>query len=150
MILSRAYMPGSPGVLEQLLTESLFWEEGRQGTGYLKANLKQDLPCVKFVADKLVEVIGNPIDSFDSYLLHYPAGTYIPPHTDDIIFGKKHVRANATLRQPITGGILHIGTPGYAVHLSVGDIFIFEPNAIEHYVTECGQDRYVLSVGTII
>ncbi|HVI41926.1 MAG TPA: hypothetical protein VM577_14845 [Anaerovoracaceae bacterium] len=150
MILHRTYMPGAAAILEQLLYEPLFWEQGRQATGYLKANLKQDLPCVKFVADKLSEVIGNEIESFDSYLLHYPEGTYIPSHTDDIVFGRKHVRANATLRQPLTGGCLHIGTPGFPVHLSVGDIFIFEPNAMEHYVTMCDQDRYVLSVGTII
>lgn len=151
MIFNIKYLPRAANILETILKkENLNWEEGRQKTAYKKAALRKDLLCVKFVVKLLQETVGVPIDLFDSYLLHYPDGSYIPMHTDDALFGNKHIRANAILKQPISGGQLYLGDPGIIIPLEVEDVFIFEPNAVEHRVTVCDGDRYVLSIGTII
>ena len=60
------------------------WEQGRQGTGYLKRLLLRG-------------------KTWDLYLLKYPEGSYIPAHKDPVP-GFEHHRINIVLIKPKAGG----------------------------------------------
>jgi hypothetical protein len=65
----------------------LWWEKGRQNTGY----------------DKLLWAINPFIIPFDCYLLRVPEGTQIPPHRDPVTAGR-HYRLNIIVKRSPSGG----------------------------------------------
>ena len=106
------------------------WQRGRQGTGYdkmLLATAKWPLP-------------------FDSYLIRYPEGSAIPPHTDPVQSGR-HYRLNVVLKSPKSGGEFICATPIFATKR----VKLFRPDACEHSVTQVvGGSRYVFSLGWVL
>jgi hypothetical protein len=106
------------------------WQRGRQGSGYdkmLLATAKWPLP-------------------FDSYLIRYPEGSAIPPHTDPVQSGR-HYRLNIILKSPKSGGEFICATPIFATKR----IKLFRPDACEHSVTQVvGGSRYVFSLGWVL
>ncbi len=101
---------------------------GRQGTGYFKKALFE------------VE-LGSW--GFDGWLLWYPVGAHIPPHTDPVK-GKKHWRLNIVLRNADQGGEFH--TDGLIKNLP--RITLFRPDLARHGVTKVTRGaRHVLSLG---
>lgn len=106
------------------------WQRGRQGTGY----------------DKMLLVTAPWPLPFDSYLIRYPEGSEIPPHTDPVQAGR-HYRLNVVLRSPREGGEFVCADPIFATRR----IKLFRPDACEHSVTRVvGGSRYVLSVGWVL
>ena len=63
------------------------WQRGRQGTG----------------DDKMLLLTAPWPIPFDSYLIRYPEGSEIPPHTDPVASGR-HYRLNLILKSPRAGG----------------------------------------------
>ncbi len=116
--------------LRSYATLAFRWQRGRQGTGYdkmLLATAKWPLP-------------------FDSYLIRYPEGSAIPPHTDPVQSGR-HYRLNVVLKSPKSGGEFVCATPIFATKR----IKLFRPDACEHSVTQVvGGSRYVFSLGWVL
>ncbi|WP_199100576.1 2OG-Fe(II) oxygenase [Dyella sp. ASV21] len=105
------------------------WQKGRQGSGYdklLLGGLLWPIPC-------------------DCYLLRFPSGTSVPPHTDRVAHGR-HYRLNIILRAATRGGEFVCARP---IHVS-RRIKLFRPDLEEHSVTtiEAGT-RWVLSIGWV-
>ena len=104
----------------------LNWIKGRQGSGY----------------DKLPLIISKRF-KFDSYILRFPIGTYIPPHKDPVTTGR-HYRLNIILKRPKSGG-------EFICQNSILDwprVKLFRPDQFEHSVSMVeGSPRYVFSVG---
>lgn len=106
------------------------WQRGRQGTGY----------------DKMLLLTARWPLPFDSYLIRYPEGSAIPPHTDPVREGR-HYRLNIILKSPRAGGEFICANP---IHAS-RRIKLFRPDACEHSVTRVeGGNRYVLSIGWVL
>ena len=103
------------------------WDRGRQGSGY----------------DKMLLLTAPWPIAFDSYLIRYPVGSSIPPHTDPVT-GKNHYRLNLILKRSSGGGEFVCSSP----IVSTSRVKLFRPDRCEHSVTEVtGSNRYVLSVG---
>ena len=103
------------------------WQRGRQGSGY----------------DKMLLLSAPWPIAFDSYLIRYPIGSSIPPHTDPVT-GKNHYRLNVIVKRSGGGGEFICSNP----ILSTSRIKLFRPDRSEHSVTEVtGSSRYVLSLG---
>jgi hypothetical protein len=66
--------------LRSYLSQAFRWQRGRQGTGY----------------DKMLLATASWPIPFDSYLIRYPDGSEIPPHTDPVSTGR-HYRLNIGL-----------------------------------------------------
>ncbi|WP_197338053.1 2OG-Fe(II) oxygenase [Ralstonia solanacearum] len=112
------------------LDKAFRWRRGRQGTGYDKM---------------LLATAAWPI-RFDSYLIRYPEGSEIPPHTDPVADGR-HYRLNIVLKSPGAGGEFVCANPIFQTRR----IKLFRPDACEHSVTRVqGGSRYVLSVGWVV
>jgi hypothetical protein len=108
---------------------ALRWQKGRQGTGY----------------DKMLLFTASWPLPFDSYLIRYPEGSEIPPHTDPVQAGR-HYRLNIVLKSPRSGGEFICATPLFATKR----IKLFRPDACEHSVTRVvGGSRYVFSLGWV-
>jgi hypothetical protein len=106
------------------------WQQGRQGTGY----------------EKMLLLAAHWPLPFDSYLIRYPEGTEIPPHTDPVQAGR-HYRLNIVLKSPRSGGEFICATPLFATRR----IKLFRPDACEHSVTRVvGGSRYVFSLGWVL
>lgn len=106
------------------------WERGRQGTGY----------------DKMLLVTGTWPLGFDSYLIKYPEGSSIPPHTDPVKTGS-HYRLNIIIWKSPRGGDFVCENP----MLSLPRIKLFRPDQSIHSVTAVeGGPRYVLSIGWVL
>jgi hypothetical protein len=105
------------------------WQRGRQGSGYdklLLGGLPWPLPC-------------------DCYLLRFPTGSSVPPHTDRVRQGR-HYRLNIILRPAKRGGEFVCARP---IHAS-GRIKLFRPDVEEHSVTTIAEGtRWVLSIGWV-
>lgn len=85
------------------------------------------------------------VAAFDSYLMRYPEGSEIPPHTDPVTAGK-HYRLNIILKSSRAGGEFVCATPLFATKR----IKLFSPDACEHSVTRIeGGSRYVLLAGWV-
>jgi len=105
------------------------WQRGRQESGYHKM------------------LIGGaywPI-KFDMYLLKFPAGSEIPPHTDPLKEGR-HYRLNVVLKQAREGGIFFCNSPIFETNR----VKLFRPDITEHEVSKIRRgNRYVLSIGWV-
>jgi hypothetical protein len=118
------------GSLRSYLAVAFRWQKGRQGTGY----------------DKMLLLTAPWPIPFDSYLIRYPDGSEIPPHTDPVQAGR-HYRLNVNLKSPPSGGEFVCAQPLFATRR----IKLFRPDACEHSVTRVvGGSRYVLSVGWVL
>ena len=119
-----------PGLLRGYLHDALRWRKGRQGTGYDKMLLLQSwLPL-----------------PFDLYLLRFPCGTAIGPHTDRVASGQ-HYRLNIILKPARRGGEFQCADPIFASRR----IKLFRPDRSEHSVTRIEEgSRYVLSLGWVL
>lgn len=76
-------MPIRLAALRNYLSLAFRWQRGRQGTGY----------------DKMLLATARWPLPFDSYLIRYPEGSEIPPHTDPVQAGR-HYRLNIVLKSP--------------------------------------------------
>jgi len=102
------------------------WKEGRQKTGYR---------IMKLFAIKW------PI-AVDSYLIHYPMGSYINEHSDDVD-GYNHYRCNITLKRAKKGG--GFGCLGSIFKSKYLNIFRSDLSHKVYEITE--GSRWVLSFG---
>jgi hypothetical protein len=111
------------------VSQAFRWQRGRQGTGY----------------DKMLLAAARWPLPFDSYLIRYPEGSEIPPHTDPVQAGR-HYRLNIVLKSPRSGGDFVCATPIFETRR----IKLFRPDACEHSVTRVvGGSRYVFSLGWV-
>jgi hypothetical protein len=118
-----------PASLRSYLSLAFRWQRGRQGTGY----------------DKMLLATARWPLPFDSYLIRYPEGAEIPPHTDPVQLGR-HYRLNIVLKSPRAGGDFVCAAPIFATRR----IKLFRPDACEHSVTRVvGGSRYVFSLGWV-
>jgi hypothetical protein len=116
--------------IREYVGQAFRWQRGRQGTGY----------------DKMLLLTAPWPVPFDSYLIRYPEGSEIPPHTDPVSSGR-HYRLNVILKSPKSGGDFVCATPLFASKR----IKLFRPDACQHSVTRVvGGSRYVLSVGWVL
>ena len=80
---------------------------------------------------------------FDCYLIRYPEGSEIPPHTDPVE-ARRHFRLNIVLKQSPAGGDFICANPIWATRR----VKFFRPDRSEHSVTRVvGGSRYILSLG---
>jgi hypothetical protein len=106
------------------------WQRGRQGTGY----------------DRMLLLTAPWPIPFDSYLIRYPDGSEIPPHTDPVQ-DKRHYRLNIILKSPRAGGEFVCAAPLFERRR----IKLFRPDVCAHSVTRVqGGGRYVLSIGWVL
>lgn len=97
------------------------WELGRQETGYRKL------------------LIASNYKTWDIYIIDYPVGTYIKPHTDPVSQGK-HYRLNIILY-----GYGEFN--GKTIYSLWNRIHLFRPDIVEHSVNNIKKRRVVLSIG---
>lgn len=130
------------------IVDSCSWEQGRQGTGYLKASVHGNQTIMEIILRCLVYIGASPKSGYDCYLLRYPEHSYIPPHQDDAPFGSRHSRINIIIKTADLGGILKICDE--EIEISSGDAYYFRPDLYEHSVSEIEKgERIVLSIGTL-
>ena len=126
----RVARPKGLAVISHLtayLRKAFRWDVGRQGSGY----------------DKMLLLTAPWPIAFDSYLIRYPVGAHIPPHTDPVT-GRRHFRLNVIVKRSRGGGEFICSNPIF----STARIKLFRPDRCEHSVTEVtGSRRYVLSLG---
>jgi hypothetical protein len=116
--------------LRSYLTQAFRWQKGRQGNGY----------------DKMLLLTGRWPLPFSGYLIRYPEGSEIPPHTDPVAEGR-HYRLDLVLKSPRSDGEFACASPIFASRR----IKLLRPDACEHSVTKViGGSRYVLSLGWVI
>lgn len=114
-------------MIESLL-KKLPWTPGRIGTGYNKLCLLQ-----------------SRLFKCDAYLLYFPTGSEITPHTDEVEEGR-HFRLNIMLRKAEQGGEFKCDCPTYVGYR----LFYFRPDLFEHSVTKIEEGyRLMLSVGWV-
>ncbi len=105
------------------------WERGRQKSGYDKMLLCGAIWPIKF----------------DTYLLKFPQGSEIAPHTDKVESGK-HYRLNLVLKSAEIGGEFICANPIFETKR----IKLFRPDVSEHQVSKVEKgNRYLLSVGWV-
>lgn len=122
------------------------WQDGRQGTGYHKLSLRDELGDeLTPLAQRSLRALAVDVIDWDCYVLRYPAGSFIPLHRDPTD-EHRHLRLNAIV-QASTGGQLTIG--GQAIELHRGDAVVFRPDAVDHAVAAGTGTRYVWSVGCV-
>lgn len=124
------------------------FEPGRQKTGYQKLAVKDDHRLAALI-DRSLALLEVPRSSsfWDAWLLCYPRGSMIPPHTDaPDAAGVGHHRLNALVAAATHGGVLSID--GAEVPLVAGDGLLFRPDLQVHAVSEIVVgERLVWSVG---
>lgn len=104
------------------------FEEGRQGTGYLKLKLFEFRKILKS----------------DCYLLKFPEGSSIGEHVDPVSEGK-HYRLNVVLKRPAVGGLLFCESPIFRLGERV---CFFRPDVSKHSVSKIEKgSRWVFSLG---
>jgi hypothetical protein len=97
------------------------WQRGRQGSGY----------------DKMLLLTARWPLPFDSYLIRYPEGSAIPPHTDPVKEAR-HYRLNVVLKASPRGGEFVCATPIWQSRR----IKFFRPDACElRAVARLGAER---------
>lgn len=110
-----------PSVKEYLAT-AFRWQKGRQLSGY----------------DKMLLLYGLWPLPFDVYVLRFPEGSEIKPHTDPVS-ENQHYRLNIVIWKAVEGGEFQCKDPIF----ETSRIKYFRPDVSEHSV----GDRYVFSVG---
>ncbi|ACA87092.1 hypothetical protein [Shewanella woodyi] len=111
------------------LSKLLRWERGRQKSGYDKMLLCGAIWPIKF----------------DTYLLKFPEGSEISPHTDKVVSGK-HYRLNIVIKNAVEGGEFICANPIYETKR----IKLFRPDVSEHQVSKIVKgNRYLLSIGWV-
>lgn len=82
---------------------------------------------------------------FDLYVLRFPAGSAIAPHTD-AVEGGRHFRLNLVVREAQDGGEFWCS----AALFESRRIKFFRPDIVEHSVSTVKRgSRYVLSIGWV-
>lgn len=105
----------------------LRWRKGRQESGYDKL---------------LIATLPWPI-AFDCYLLRFPTGSVIKPHTDPVQ-ERHHYRFNWVIKKAKQGGEFICEQTIFRSKR----YFLFRPDQVEHSVTPITKGtRYVLSIG---
>ena len=111
------------------LSKLFRWERGRQKSGY----------------DKMLLCWAKWPIKFDTYLLKFPQGSEIAPHTDQVDSGK-HYRLNIVLKNADLGGEFICESPIFETKR----IKLFRPDISEHQVSKVVKgERYLLSIGWI-
>ncbi|NGY06861.1 2OG-Fe(II) oxygenase [Solimonas terrae] len=111
------------------MREFLRWQRGRQASGY----------------DKMLLARGLWPLPFDCYLLRFPEGAEIRPHTDPVGEGR-HFRLNIVVREAREGGEFVCAAPIRASRR----IKLFRPDVCEHSVSRVLRGtRHVLSIGWV-
>ena len=112
-----------------ILRKLFRWERGRQQSGYDKMLLCGAVWPIKF----------------DTYLLKFPQGSEITPHTDKVKSGK-HFRLNIVLIKAEVGGEFRCINPIFETKR----IKFFRPDVSEHQVSKVEKgNRYLLSIGWV-
>jgi len=105
------------------------WEKGRQKSGY----------------DKMLLCGATWPLKFDTYLLKFPEGSEIMPHTDKVKSGR-YYRLNIVLKQAKRGGEFFCKK---AIFESKR-IKLFRTDICEHQVSKVEEgSRYLLSIGWV-
>ena len=105
------------------------WQHGRQESGYHKMLLAGATWPVKF----------------DLYILKFPEGCELAPHTDNVEYGK-HYRLNIVLKHAVEGGEFICDSPIY----SSDRVKFFRPDLGEHSVSKVVTgNRFILSLGWV-
>lgn len=123
-------------------------EQGRQGTGYQKLYVKDNINLLALLESSKILLGIDPTNEFwDAYLLYYPTGAFIPKHRDEAsVVGMKHYRLNALVTLPKNGGIFIADDE--VVNWDIGDAVLFKPDCVIHEVTRIEDgERLVWSVG---
>lgn len=110
----------------KILPQGLRWASGRRTGGYRK----------------LLLALGS---FWDVWLLHFLPGSFIAPHTDPVGPDSEHHRVNLVLLRPTSGG-QYIGRSLFQIGQR---LVYFRPDEMEHSVSECHGNRWVLSVGWV-
>jgi hypothetical protein len=111
------------------LSKLFCWERGRQKSGY----------------DKMLICGATWPIKFDTYLLKFPQGSEIAPHTDKVESGK-HYRLNIVLKKADLGGEFICTNPIFETKR----VKLFRPDVSEHQVSKVIKgNRYLLSIGWI-
>jgi len=119
----------STSVVREYFRTVFRWQTGRQQSGYDKMLLLQSMWPLPF----------------DVYILRFPQGSEIAPHTDPVSLGR-HYRLNIVIKRAASGGEFVCATPIY----TSARIKLFRPDACEHSVTRVVRgSRYVLSIGWV-
>lgn len=115
--------------IRQYASVALRWQRGRQNSGYDKMLLLQSVWPLPF----------------DAYLLRFPAGSEVKPHTDPVSEGQ-HYRLNVVVKKARDGGEFICATPIF----ETSRIKFFRPDACEHSVSRVIEgSRYVFSLGWV-
>jgi len=113
--------------LKQYLGAAFRWQSGRQASGY----------------DKMLLLTGLWPRPFDAYLLRFPQGSEIAPHTDPVS-ESEHYRINIVVWRASEGGEFRCANPIFESQR----IKYFRPDVSEHSVSKVVRgSRYVFSVG---
>jgi hypothetical protein len=116
-------------VCMSILSKLFRWERGRQKSGYDKMLLCGAIWPIKF----------------DLYLLKFPQGSEIAPHTDKVESGK-HYRLNVVLKNADEGGEFTCKNPIF----ETSRIKLFRPDICEHQVSKIEKGtRYLVSLGWV-
>lgn len=111
------------------LSKLFCWERGRQKSGY----------------DKMLICGATWPIKFDTYLLKFPQGSEIAPHTDKVGSGK-HYRLNIVLKKADLGGEFICSNPIFETKR----VKLLSPDVSEHQVSKVIKgNRYLLSIGWI-
>jgi hypothetical protein len=115
--------------LKHLAATVFRWQRGRQLSGY----------------DKMLILESYWPLPFDVYILRYPEGSEVAPHTDPVTRGD-HYRLNIVVKRANEGGEFHCSKALF----ESARIKYFRPDAAEHSVSKVIRGRrYVLSVGWV-
>lgn len=149
------------------------WSEGRGATGYYKLDVHRE-PLLDILVNRYLFLIaenvsrGNKLHAwgvlsavqahrkYDAWIVHYPTGSHIPPHTDPTPEeGLRHVRVNILLQEPGWGGLFYVARrsdpPMEYCPMSTGEGWLFHSGELEHHVGRVYKgDRYVLSIGALV
>lgn len=125
----RAFIVGCLGVCMSFVARLFRWDRGRQKTGYHKMLLCGARWPIKF----------------DTYLLRFPEGNEIKPHTDKVASGQ-HYRLNIVIKNADVGGdFICSNTLFESAHIK-----FFRPDISEHQVSKILKgNRYLLSIGWV-
>lgn len=132
------------------LAEDSVYEPGRQGTGYDRTPVPDDLyDSLRVKALKELGVIDNPLAyGHDCYVIRYVEGAYIPLHCDDAPLASEHHRINAVIQNPYEGGDLYVN--GEKVDLFQRDAYVFRPDTEPHEVkVVTSGTRLIFTLGVL-